>query len=150
MRHATSLLYHINAVASRNRWFASCGNSGNLFCGRPSYASSTKNPIFDAIKCNIFPYPKFKEMNCIWDLVFLLRPILLERFHTYRLCRCRLRRRMQCYQMESFTRSPVRQKFRRRLRHSEMQPEMISTCRRSERPPACRLQCFLMSPFTHR
>ena len=70
----------------------------------------------------------------------------LERFPTHRLYRCR----MQCYQMKSFTRSPVQQKCQCRLRHSEMQPEMISTCRRSERPPACRLQCFLMSPFTHR
>ena len=82
------------------------------------------------------------------------RSIGLERFHRHRLrrcrCRCRFRRRMQCYQMESFTRSPVRQKCWRRLRHSEMQPEMISTCRRSERLPACWLQCFLMSPFTHR
>ena len=73
-----------------------------------------------------------------------------ERFHTHRLCRCRLRRRMQYYQVESFTRSPVRQKCRRRLRHSEMKPEMTSTCRRSDRPPSFRLLCFLMSPFTNR
>ena len=72
----------------------------------------------------------------------------LERFHTHGLCR--LRNRMQCYQMESFTRSPDRQKCRRRLRHSEMQPEMISTRRRSGRPPDCRLQYFLMSPFTRK
>ena len=65
--------------------------------------------------------------------------------HTHRLSRCQ----MQCYQTESFTR-PVRQKCWRQLRHSEMQPEMISTCRRLERPPGCQLQCFLMSPFTRR
>jgi hypothetical protein len=30
MHHATSLLYHVCAVASRNIKFASCGTSGNL------------------------------------------------------------------------------------------------------------------------
>jgi hypothetical protein len=30
MRHATSLLYHVCAVASRNIRFASCGTSGKL------------------------------------------------------------------------------------------------------------------------
>jgi hypothetical protein len=30
MRHATSLLYHVCAVASRNIMFASCGSSGKL------------------------------------------------------------------------------------------------------------------------
>jgi hypothetical protein len=30
MRHATALLYHVCAVASRNVRFASCGTSGNL------------------------------------------------------------------------------------------------------------------------
>ena len=28
--HATSLLYHVHAVASRNKWFTSCGTSGKL------------------------------------------------------------------------------------------------------------------------
>jgi hypothetical protein len=37
MRHATSLLYHVCLVASRNIRFASCGTSGNLLCGRASY-----------------------------------------------------------------------------------------------------------------
>jgi hypothetical protein len=31
MRHATALLYHVCAVASRNIRFASCGTSGTLF-----------------------------------------------------------------------------------------------------------------------
>jgi hypothetical protein len=30
MRHATALLYHVCAVASRNIRFASCGTSGKL------------------------------------------------------------------------------------------------------------------------
>ena len=60
----------------------------------------------------------------------------LERFHTHWLCWCR----MQCYQMESFTRSPVRQKCRRRLRHSEMQPEVGTTAGLS-------VTMFLNEPF---
>ena len=28
--HATSLLYHVHAVASRNKWFTSCGMRGKL------------------------------------------------------------------------------------------------------------------------
>ena len=34
-RHATSLLYHVHAVASRNKWFISCGTSGKLILWTP-------------------------------------------------------------------------------------------------------------------
>jgi hypothetical protein len=39
MRHATALLYHVYAVASRNIMFASCGTSGKLTL------------------CYVFPFP---------------------------------------------------------------------------------------------
>ena len=74
----------------------------------------------------------------------------LERFHIHRLCRCRLRYRMQYYQMESFTRSPIRQKMPAPPPTFGNAAGYDSICRRSEWPPACRLQCSLMSPFTHR
>ena len=35
MRHATSLLYHLQAVASRNKWFNSCRTGGNLTLWTP-------------------------------------------------------------------------------------------------------------------
>ena len=35
MRHATSLLYHVQAVASRSKWFNSCGTSGKLTLWTP-------------------------------------------------------------------------------------------------------------------
>jgi hypothetical protein len=34
MRHATSLLYHVCAVASRNISLLAVGRVGNLLCGR--------------------------------------------------------------------------------------------------------------------
>ena len=39
MHHATTLLYHVHAVSSRNKWFDSCATSGKL---RPGADQTSK------------------------------------------------------------------------------------------------------------
>jgi hypothetical protein len=61
MRHATSLLYHVCAVASRNIRFASCATSGNVLCGRASYN-------FSLSKCVTVPTLQLSEVYWVCEL----------------------------------------------------------------------------------
>jgi hypothetical protein len=72
MRHATALLYHVCAVASRDIRFASCGTSGKLTLW-------TRYLGFEVLKAVV------KNVAIFWD-VALYSPNVNRRFGgTYRL-----------------------------------------------------------------
>ena len=73
--------------------------------GLPSTEEKCSSNRTHAYTSFLFPYVEDESESGAGFLGIRPFSLALESFHTHRLCR--LRRRMQCYQMESFTRSPV-------------------------------------------